>query len=92
MKKILCTVLTFSIIGGILYLLVVSSLCRWIIGISIIIFAIFIIHYFWKDMKEQEENTIKYLDECDEKLQKGEMTKEENDAIHFYQECGHNFA
>lgn len=39
---------------------------------------------------KREKEVAKYLDECDEKLKKGEMTKEDNDYIHFYYECGFN--
>lgn len=56
--------------------------------ILIFLFIIVVICGYFAAGKE-EKRIVKYLDDCDEKLKRGEMTKEENDQIHFYYMCEH---
>lgn len=39
-----------------------------------------------RGIQETENNVKRILDESDEKLKKGEITKEENEQLHFYYE------
>ncbi len=46
--------------------------------------------FLTSEINKREKEIGNYLNECDEKLKKGEMTKEENEDIHFYYECEYN--
>ncbi len=61
----------------------------WIIIPFTIIAMVLLLLLIWglRETRKHEKEVRSYLDECDEKLKKGEMTKEENDEIHFYWEC-----
>lgn len=69
------------------------SILMWmvIIIIACITTALLLFYFILKRVDKREKEIASYLDECDEKLKKGEMTKEENEEIHFYWECGHDF-
>lgn len=58
----------------------------WIVIPFAIVALVLVALLIWglREVDNHEKGVKKYLDECDEKLRKGEMTKEENDQIHFY--------
>ena len=69
----------------------------WVSVFVLALYAIPILGIFlvarWsgKSVDKKEREIGVYLDACDEKLKKGEMTKEENEDIHFYYECEYNY-
>ncbi len=78
----------------------VYQLCRYGIWGIVFVLALYGIpilgiylaaRWIGKSVDKKEREIGAYLDECDEKLKKGEMTKEENEDIHFYYECGFNY-
>lgn len=66
-----------------------SYIFGFIILLSLAFVLLFVVVLIWGYFAagKQEKRILKYLDKCDEKLNKGEMTKEENDQIHFYYMC-----
>ncbi len=62
----------------------------FIILILLIILGLILLPFCLRSVEKREKEVAKYLDECDEKLKKGEMDKETNEQIHFYWECDYN--
>ncbi len=91
MVKMKQKILAFLVIAGVVYLWHFHPL--WLIipfaVITLVLVAVLVLLFIWvlRDVDKHEKEIRSYLDECDEKLKKGEMTKEENFQIHFYWEC-----
>lgn len=77
-------ILNILFIVGIIYIWFFHPL--WLIIPFVIIALVLVAFLIWglREVDNHEKGVRSYLDECDERLKKGEMTKEENDRIHFY--------
>lgn len=87
MKQLLYPILT---VLGISLVIIHPLVALIVIAIPVVLVLVFLL-FLTNVVNKREKEIVTYLDECDEKLKKGEMTKEENEDIHFYYECGYNY-
>lgn len=87
MKQLLYPILT---VLGISLVIIHPLVALIVIAIPVVLVLVFLL-FLTNGVNKREKEIVAYLDECDEKLKKGEMTKGENEDIHFYYECGYNY-
>lgn len=87
MKQLLCPILIVLCIA----LIVIHPVVVLIIIAALVALALVFLFFLMRGVSKREKEVADYLDECDEKLKKGEMTKEENEQIHFDWECDATF-
>lgn len=87
MVKMIQKILNILFVVGIIYIWIFHPL--WLIISFAVIALVLVILLIWglMELNKWEKGIKTHLDECDEKLKNGEMTKEENEQIHFYWEC-----
>ncbi len=81
-------ILSCLVILGVVYLVLFQPL--WVDIFAIVSISLLVVLFICIliQVNKREKEVANYLDECDEKLKKGEMTKEANEQIHFYWEKG----
>lgn len=79
-------ILSCLVILGVVYLVLFQPL--WVDIFAIVSISLLVVLFICIliQANKREKEVANYLDECDEKLKKGEMTKEDNEQIHFYWE------
>lgn len=82
MKQLLYPIL---IVLGI-SLIVIHPVVVLIIIATLVVLTLAFLLFLIKGFDKREKEVSDYLDECDEKLKKGEMTKEDNELVHCYWE------
>lgn len=87
MKQLLYPILT---VLGISLVIIHPLVALIVIAIPVVLVMGFLL-FLTSGINKREKEIGNYLNECDEKLKKGKMTKEENEDIHFYYECGYNY-
>lgn len=79
-------ILGYLVILGVVYLVLFQPL--WVDIFAIVSISLLVVLFICIliQVNKREKEVANYLDECDEKLKNGEMTKEYNEQIHFYWE------